>query len=185
MRVVVVYESMYGNTRQIADAIAKGFASAADVTIEQIGPAEHMRLDDVDLLVVGGPTHARGMSRQSTRKAAAEAALKPKSNVTLEAGTQGHGVREWLELMKQGKGKAAAFDTRIKGPAWIMGSAAKGIARGLTQKGFTLVSEPTSFFVTKDNVLRPDERARATAWGEELAGLLLLDPAATLRPQDS
>jgi hypothetical protein len=185
MRVVVVYESMYGNTRQVAAAIAKGFELSADVTIEPIGAAEHMKLDDVDLLVVGGPTHAHGMSRPSTRKAAAEAALKSKNNVTLDPGTQGDGVREWLQSLPARKGKAAAFDTRLNGPAFLTGSAAKGITRSLKRKGYTVVSEPTSFFVTKDNRLRPDERARATAWGGELAGMLLLSDGHSVRDSRS
>jgi len=183
MRVVIVYESMYGNTRQIANAIAEGFELAADATIEPVGAIEQMKLDDIDLLVVGAPTHAHGMSRPSTRKAAAEAACDPQSTVTLEAGARDNGVREWLESLSTRNGYAAAFDTRVKGPAWVMGSAAKGIARELRRTGFTVISRPASFFVTKNNELRPDERARATQWGRELAGMLLLsaEPAARHR----
>jgi flavodoxin-like protein len=173
MRVVICYESMYGNTRQVAEAIATGVGPTADVTIEPIGAIEHMNLDDVDLLVAGAPTHAHGMSRPSTRKAAAEMAFDPQKNLTLEPGARGNGVREWLESLPARPGTAAAFDTRIRGPAWMMGSAAKGIARELRRQGFTVATKPMSFFVTKDNRLHTGELDRATAWGRELAGMLL------------
>lgn len=76
MRAVVVYESMYGNTHLIADAIGAGLRSTFDVTVvpvSQAGPAVLVR---ADLVVVGGPTHVHGMSRVSTRKGAAEAGTK-------------------------------------------------------------------------------------------------------------
>jgi hypothetical protein len=184
MRVLIVYESMYGNTREIADAIATGFELAADVTIQPVGAVEHMKLDDIDLLVVGAPTHAHGMSRPSTRKAAAETAFAPESTLTLEPESRGNGVREWLESLPAHAGKAAAFDTRLKGPAWMTGSAAKSIARGLRRRGRTVVSRPTSFFVTRDNQLRLDERTRATAWGAQLAGTLLLSNGSQTKKQD-
>jgi len=74
MRAVVVYESMYGNTHLIADAIGAGLRSAFDVTVVPVAEAGPAVLAGADLVVVGGPTHIHGMSRASTRKAAVEAA---------------------------------------------------------------------------------------------------------------
>src|SRR5690242_12369329 len=70
MRAVVVYESMYGNTHRIADAIGAGLEAAFDVRVVPVSHAEPELIADVDLVVVGGPTHVHGMSRASTRKAA-------------------------------------------------------------------------------------------------------------------
>jgi Flavodoxin domain len=74
MRAVVAYESMYGNTRRVAEAIAAGLQSTCSVTLVPVSQLERESLDTADLIVIGGPTHVRGMSRTSTRKAAEEAA---------------------------------------------------------------------------------------------------------------
>src|SRR5579872_93280 len=70
MRAVVVYESMYGNTHLIADAIGAGLGSAFDVSVIPVSEAGSAVLADADLVVVGGPTHIHGISRARTRKAA-------------------------------------------------------------------------------------------------------------------
>ena len=71
MRALVVYESMFGNTQTIADAIAGGLAQRMRVDAVEVGSAPATLDDDVTLLVVGGPTHAFGMSRPRTRQDAA------------------------------------------------------------------------------------------------------------------
>ena len=68
MRALVVYESMFGNTQAIADAVADGLAARVRVDAVEVGAAPTVVGDDVVLLVVGGPTHAFGMSRQATRQ---------------------------------------------------------------------------------------------------------------------
>ena len=70
MQAVVVYESMYGNTHLIADAIGAGLRTAFDVSVIPVSHASAAVLNGADLVVVGGPTHVHGMSRASTRKAA-------------------------------------------------------------------------------------------------------------------
>jgi hypothetical protein len=170
MRAVVVYESMYGNTRAIAEAIAEGL-HPADVVVVAVGHADADVIARADLLVVGGPTHAFGMSRPQTRAAAGDGAHKPNSGLTLEPEALGAGVREWLASLGSGHGKAAAFDTRIKMPGAI-GHASRGIGKLLRQRGYNLVTQPQSFFVTKENVLRPGQVSRARQWGEELAALI-------------
>src|SRR5512140_2757465 len=94
MRAVVVYESMYGNTHLIADAIGAGLESAFDVRIVPVSHAGPEVIADADLVVVGGPTHAHGMSRASTRKAAVQAADKPVGGLTVEPDALGPGLRE-------------------------------------------------------------------------------------------
>ncbi|HLM17565.1 MAG TPA: flavodoxin family protein, partial [Acidimicrobiia bacterium] len=64
---MVVYESMFGNTRAVAEAIADSLArhfDRVDVLEADVAP---LTLDGVSLVVVGAPTHAFGMSRPSTR----------------------------------------------------------------------------------------------------------------------
>lgn len=119
--------------------------------------------------MIGGPTHVRGMSRPSTRKAAAEAANKPGSTLSAEPNAQTPGVREWLSALGRANVQAAVFDTRIKMPAVLSGRASRGIARELRRHGVTMLTKPESFFVTKGNQLVPGEEERARAWGQQLA----------------
>jgi flavodoxin len=61
MRCVVVYESMYGNTRAIAHAIAEGLSG--DTVVMAVGDTDRDVLVRADLVVVDGPTHMFGLSR--------------------------------------------------------------------------------------------------------------------------
>jgi hypothetical protein len=65
MHALVVYESMFGDTEQVAHAIAEGVGTRAVVRVVAIGDAPTPVPDTVDLVVVGGPTHAFGMSRRN------------------------------------------------------------------------------------------------------------------------
>lgn len=169
MRAVVVFESMYGNTHHVADAIGTGLGESFEVSVVPVAEAAPAVLADADLVVVGGPTHAHGMSRASTRRAAGEAAEKPDSGLTMEPGAVGPGLREWFDSLGQYPVKAAAFDTRIHGPSMVTGRAGKGVARLLREHGFDLVAKPESFLVTTGNVLDPEETTRARDWAAKLA----------------
>jgi flavodoxin len=63
MHALVVYESMYGNTHRIAEAIARGLRSAYAVQVISVTGARYEHVGRYDLIVAGGPTHAHGMSR--------------------------------------------------------------------------------------------------------------------------
>jgi hypothetical protein len=166
MNGLVVYESMYGNTAAVASAIAQGIAACGiEATCRPAGDVTHDDASRADLLVVGGPTHAHGMSRQSTRETAASDKSNDFAKPTLTPG-----LREWIEALPNGEARrAASFDTRIDKPVLLTGSAAKGIARRLEQKGFLVLIKPESFFVTTRNELLAGEIERAVRWGSELA----------------
>ena len=169
MKAVVVYESMYGNTHLIADAIGRGLSARSEVLVIPVTQAAPAVVEDADLVVVGGPTHVHGMSRPSTRKAAVEQA---KDN-PIDPAASGPGVREWLETVPATGASSAAFDTRAGvAPALVTGRASKGIAKQLHQHGFGQVVEPESFLVDKDNHLQPGEEARAEKWGARVAAAL-------------
>lgn len=169
MRAVVVYESMYGNTHQVADAIGAGLRTAFDVSVVPVSEVSPAVLADADLVVVGGPTHAHGMSRAGTRQSAVQAADKPVSGVKLEPDALGPGLREWFGSLGRYSVKAAAFDTRMHGPAALTGRASKGVTRLLRAHGFDVVAEPESFLVTRQERLEPEETTRARDWGTKLA----------------
>ena len=172
MRAVVIYESMYGNTHLVADAIAAGLAQAADVEVVPVDRATAAVLGGADLIVVGGPTHVHGMSTAMSRRGAVEDAGKPDRDLSLDPDAEGEGLRDWFDDAAALPPKAAAFDTRMQGPAALTGRASKGIAKRLRRHGCALVDDPTSFLVTKENHLVDDEAAHARAWGAQLAARL-------------
>jgi hypothetical protein len=160
MRSLVVYESWFGNTRRIAEEIAAGLEGEVDVvTVDEAAPT----LEGYDLLVVGGPTHVHGLSGTRSRQGALEQGGH---------GEPGTGIREWIAKLPNGAHgpRVAAFDTRLDKPVMLVGSAARGIARRIRQHGYTLVSEPESFFVHgTPAVLDDGELERAAEWGRSLA----------------
>lgn len=162
-RALVVFESMYGNTEAVARAIADGLATRVAVDVLEVGGAPAAADDDIALLVVGGPTHAFGMSRPSTRRDAADKVERPTVS-------RGPGVREWLESLQSQAGRqAAAFDTRVARPR-LPGSAARAIRRRLRRCGATVADAPQSFFVQgSEGPLIDGELDRARAWGAGLA----------------
>jgi menaquinone-dependent protoporphyrinogen IX oxidase len=167
---MIVYESMFGSTRVIAESIAEGLGQSADVAITRAADVDDVALRGADLLVVGGPTQAWSMSRSGTRKGAPSYVDKPGSGLHLEPGADKlSGVREWLNSLPSLQIPAAAFDTRVKGPSVFTGRASKAIARVLTRHGAPLVAPPTSFLVDRKSHLLPGEAERARAWGSQLA----------------
>lgn len=171
MTVLVVYESMYGNTHRIAEAIGRGLTEAG-APAEVRSTAEAQRHPPVagDVLVVGAPTHGHGLSRENSREQAVRDASR--HHLDVDGSATGPGVREWLAALDAEGGRATAFDTRIKGPAMLTGRASQKIARALEEHRYELVAEPESFLVTMGNELVPGEEERAVAWGRDLAAAL-------------
>jgi hypothetical protein len=177
MKAVVVYESMYGNTHEVAEHIAEGLRRATvEATVVPVGDATPDLLRSADLLVVGGPTHAHAMTRANTRKAAVDQAGPRGLAVEPDAG--GSGLREWFDALPGTSGFAAAFDTRFDAATLLTGQAARGISGRLRRHGFRVVAPPESFLVDKLPRLLPGEAERAAQWGRTLAELAPV-PAAT------
>ena len=169
MRALVVYESMYGNTHLIAEAIARGLRSAGEVQLGSVADARYEDVHRYDLVVVGGPTHSHGMSRPETRERAMAAFRRESDHRLLEPDAGGMGLRSWLDMLGLCDVNAAAFDTRLPGPAVLTGQASKGIATMLHNHGFLVVTEPASFLVDRHDQLLVGEEQQAERWGDGLA----------------
>jgi len=148
MRTLVVYDSVHGNTRIIAQAI--GDAIPGEVKVLRAGQVNDSELKTVNLLIVGAPTHG---GRPSD-------AMKGFLDTALANAFEGMNV--------------AAFDTRLTA-RWvrIFGYAAPRIASRLTEKGGTLIGSPGGFFVKgRRGPLTEGEVERAAAWAKEIVGLI-------------
>ena len=167
-RAIVVVESMFGNTRQVADAVADGVRTACEV--EVVAVADAPVAPGADLLVVGGPTHAFGLSRSSTR---AEAVRR---GAPARPSDAARGLREYLGEVRLPSYplQVAAFDTRVR-KRGAPGSAARAAQRRLARRGGQSVLPPESFWVADlRGPLVPGELERARTWGERLGATLTL-----------
>ncbi|CAN5123815.1 flavodoxin family protein [soil metagenome] len=160
MRALVVFESLWGNTEQVARAIAGELEStmSVDVVDSDAAPAT---LEGYDLLVVGGPTHAFSMTRPATREGAVKQNGAP--------GAPSRGIREWIAQLPTGALQlpAVTFDTRVDSPR-LPGSAAKGARHELRSLGFDVRIKPKSFHVHGyGGPLVEGELHEATEWAKE------------------
>jgi len=155
----------------VARAVALGLAEHIHVDLVRAGPGVTLA-DDVDLVVVGGPTHAFGLSRPSTRVSAGQQGASGSA-------ASGSGLREWLETLPPPTASwpaTATFDTRVRKPG-VPGSAARSAARRLRHAGLPVVVPPMSFWVRgTGGPLLPGEEGRALSWGRELAQTVIRVP---------
>jgi len=144
MKTLVVYDSVFGNTEQIARRIADVIPGT--VRLVKVGGATPQELNGADLLVVGSPT-------------VGGRATKP--------------MQEFLESIPKSvaeKVGLVAFDTRISMKfVQIFGYAATRMADVLEQKGSALKLPPEGFIVKgRNGPLADGELERASAWGKTL-----------------
>ncbi len=146
MKKLLVYDSYFGNTKQVAQGIANNLAAkiikASNVKISD--------LDKIEMLIIGSPTRGGRASEEVQKflENIPEGALK---NV-----------------------KVAAFDTRISEKdinfalrilVKTIGYAAPKLADILISKGGELVISPEGFIVKgKEGPLLAGEIERATGW---------------------
>jgi hypothetical protein len=162
VRAVVVYESLWGNTAEIARAIAEGIGpDARAVPTSKAAPELPA---GVDLLVTGAPLLGFSLATEDMR---ASIASNPGNAPSRPDLTQ-PSMRAWLERLQPGSCGCATFETRIW---WSPGSAAKTMMTALEAKGLQRAAEPNKFIVTgKYGPLKAGEVDRARAWGARLAG---------------
>ena len=178
MRALVVFESMFGNTEAVAGAVARGLQlEGVDAGLVEVHSAPHRLATDLDLLVVGGPTHAFGMSRASTRADAVRQGAPTQRATT--------GLREWLESVELDAERVpglATFDTRMTKVRWLPQAAGPSAARAGRRRGLETVAKPNGFLV--DDIRGPlveRELERAVEWGRRLA-VALVDGATATGP---
>jgi flavodoxin len=146
MEILIVYDSKFGNTRKLSEAIAEALVPYGNVRVHGLDDLLPDDFGPTDLLIVGGPTQRHGMS----------ARMRQFTDALATAGT---GM------------VAAVFDTRYRMPTLISGSAARGIAKRLRLAGIHVLTPPESFFVSRGPVpqLEEGEAERAASWARNAA----------------
>ena len=159
MHAVVVYDSKFGNTEKVANAIAQGVRTVGTVKVMAVADATAALTDHPDLFLVGGPTQRRSMSP---------------------------GLQAFVDGLAPGSVRGvptAAFDTRYRGATWIMGSAAAQASDRLRKAGGQLLAPPTSFFISRaerqleHQGLEDGELARAEQWGRAVGAQAINETA--------
>ena len=159
MKVVLVYDSLYGNTEKIAQAISGAIGKNNAIRLLRVGEVKPADFENMGLLIVGSPTHQFRASPA---------------------------MKKFLGGIRKGELKdiqVAAFDTRLgmddmPSPILppfvkIFGYAAKPIADALVSNGGKLIASPEGFFVTgMEGPLKDGELVRAARWAEGLISQL-------------
>lgn len=142
MKALVVYDSAYGNTKSVAEAIT-GSLEGIQASSVAVGDFRTESLDAGDLLVVGSPING----------------WRPTPKITALLSALGNGALKGV--------KAAAFDTRVR--MFIHGDAAKKITHALKAGGADIIAEPMPFYVKgSEGPLRNGEIEKAEAWARTL-----------------
>jgi flavodoxin len=153
MLTVVIYDTKFGNTERIAEAIGRGAGTQGSVRVMDINEAVQPFPERPDLMLLGGPTQRRG----------------PTSDLRDFVASLPPSLRDV---------PAASFDTRYRGSTLLMGSAAAAAAKGLRKAGGRIVAPPESFYIQRGGPLErqglePGELERAEGWGRTVIAAAL------------
>lgn len=154
MKVLVVYETYYGNTEKVARTIARALTNGREARVVRWSDFNPGMLQDIDLLVVGSPTHGFHHTE---------------------------GIQKFLKDLPEGSLdglRVASFDTRSDltdvnfAFQYLMkkfGYAAEPVGKALEQKGGRLVTASQGFYI-KDiqGPLKNGELERAASWAATL-----------------
>jgi len=165
MKAVVVYESLWGNTAAVARAIAEGIGSGTVArTTDEVTAQEVAR---ADLIVAGAPVLGFRLGGDQIRAAIA----RDEADAPVPPDLAHPSLRSWLEALRPGHGRSAAFETRIW---WSPRGSVGDIESRLTRAGYPPIASAQKFVVKdKYGPLREGELDRARQWGAELARLLV------------
>lgn len=169
MNVIVVYESVWGNTAAVARAIAEGIGADARALA-----TDEVRADEVaaaDLVVAGAPVFGFNLPTDTIRTAIA----RDEADAPIPPDLSHPSLRSWLDGLPAGKGRSAAFETRIW---WSPRGATGTIEKRLAGLGYAPIAKAEKFVVRdKYGPLREGELDRARAWGRELRTAIEERPA--------
>lgn len=155
MRAVLVIESCFGNTSQIADAVVEGLRSRG-AAVEAISAESAPPSLDADLILVGAPTHNMGLPNGASRHQAAQKGGSAPSS----------GVREWIDRVGSIDGRVITFSTTTGG--LFAGSAGKAIVKAFKRHKIHADRGPDFIVKGTPGPLGEGELTRARDWASTL-----------------
>jgi flavodoxin len=143
---LVVYFSQFGNTQVIAEGIAEGLRSAGPVRLLRLDQLTVSDVQDVDLVIVGSPTHRMNLPE----------AIRPLLGALPRSILRGTPV--------------AVFDTSSRMSPWLACfTAARKLAHKLRKLGGKRVVPPETFHVVeREGPVYDGEIERAMAWAASI-----------------
>ena len=154
MKALIVYDSVYGNTEEIARAIAGAITPSDGVKVLRAGEANPSELESIDLLIVGSPTHG-GRPTPAIK----DFLSKIPSNALKNVGVTSFDTR----FSAKSKGVGVGIRILVR----VIGYAAGRIANTLKDKGGYLVASPEGFIVEgNEGPLKQGELERAAGWAK-------------------
>ncbi|MCX6394903.1 MAG: flavodoxin domain-containing protein [Propionibacteriales bacterium] len=167
MKVVIVCESMFGNTEALADQVRDGLRDlGVEADVVEVADVQDEDVAGLDLLVIAAPTHALSLSRPTSRADAVSQGADPRRARA--------GVREWLADIDRylpataARPPVAVFDTRVLKTKHWPGSAAGRASRTLRHAGFQVIDRMSFYVEGLTGPLADGEGLRARDWGAEL-----------------
>ena len=152
MKTVIIYDSVYGNTGAIAEAIAAALGSEASLI--QVAKATVEDIASADLVIIGTPTHAGRVSeavKNFLTQVPAEVYFD-KHIAVFSTGIPSEGMNFFLRLIIKTLGYAAVPTMAV-----------------LAKKRAIVAGEPINLLVKgKEGPLLPGEIERAVAWARSI-----------------
>jgi len=148
-KALVVYDSLFGNTKKIAEAITEGLSNQYDSRLMSVKDIKITDINSIKLLILGSPTHG---------------------------GRYSEAVKDFFASLQdnslQGI-KAFSFDTSIPAgdKGWFVrllikmfGYAAPRISKELSKKGAVAGGSETFWVLDREGPLKDGETERARSW---------------------
>jgi flavodoxin len=155
MKVLLVYDSVYGNTERIAQAIGNVLGARNEIHVRRVGDVKPTDLANLDLLIVGSPT----------QRFRATPAIKKFIDGIRKRELNGVRVTTFDTRLGMEDMPSPILPTFVR----IFGYAAKPMADSLVDKGGKLIASPEGFLVEgMEGPLKDGELERAARWAEQL-----------------
>ena len=153
MKVLIVYDTLHGNTEKIAKALKEGIASKHEVKLIKAAESKISDIKNIEMLMLGSPTHGGWYTEP----------IKNFLGAIPEKGLQNI--------------KAAAFDTGstkenqnifVKALIGFFGYASPRIAKVLNKKEANNIGSETFFVLDMKGPLKDGEIERAKEWARRI-----------------
>ena len=152
MKFLIVYDSKFGNTEQIARAIAEAVTPLGEVKVLRVSKVNPSELTSIDFLIVGSPTHA-GRATRATKEFLKKIPANALENVRVTS----------FDTRFSAKDKGIGVRILLR----VLGYAAGRITENLKGKGDYLAAEVEGFIVEDtEGPLKKGELERAAIWAK-------------------